>query len=53
MEKAKIDYSVEREIVLKQIKERSGIDYEQELENIFNQLQRLGEFPNPSHICLT
>lgn len=47
MEKAKIDYSVEREIVLKQIKERSGIDYEQELENIFNQLQRLGESPNP------
>ena len=47
MEKAKIDYSAEREIVLKQIKERSGIDYEQELENIFNQLQRLGESPNP------
>ncbi len=47
MEKAKIDYSAEREIVLKQIMERSGIDYKQELENIFEQLLRLGESPNP------
>ena len=47
MVKTKIDYSAEREIVLKQIMERSGIDYKLELENIFEQLQPLKESPNP------
>jgi uracil-DNA glycosylase len=47
MGKAKIDYSAEREIVLKQIMERSGIDFERELENIFKQLKPLDESSNP------